>query len=176
MLVLFLFLSPPSFAQLSQDTRENLPTAKQYKKIPQYRTSINIKNKNIVTGLLLNVTDDKVILIPNDVGVEEYAHFVMLVKEEQTPISLPIIKRISTRKKGKLGKNILIGTGIGLALGLVGISSADEGDLITSDVITIPAITGGLLGLLIGISSKSHNPNNKAELEKLKDMGIMSGL
>jgi len=42
-------------------------------------------------------------------------------------------------------------------------------------VITIPLITGGALGLLIGSIFKSHNLKNKAELEKLKAMGLISG-
>ena len=176
LIIIFLFLSSFGFAQLSQDTRRNLPTAEQYKKKTKYRTVLNIHNKANVIGLLFKVTDDKVILIPNDESVNEYTHFVKLVKEEQIAVSIPIIKRIGTRKKGKLGKNLLIGAGVGVALGLLGIANAREDALLTSEVITVPAITGGILGLLIGISSKSHNLNDKAALEKLKSMGIMSSL
>jgi len=61
-----------------------------------------------------------------------------------------------------------------LVLGVSAISSADGNSLLTGDAVTVPILTGGALGLLIGSFSKSHNLNNKAELEKLKGMGIIS--
>jgi len=170
----FLFLSFSVFAQLSQDTR-NLPTAEQYKKMNKYQTILNLHNIPSVKGLLLTVTDEQVILIPNDGRVKEYSHFVSLIKEEQIAVNFPLIQWVGTRKKGKLGKSILIGAGVGLALGLLSISNVDEDSLIGSAVITIPLITGGALGLLIGSIFKSHNLKNKAELEKLKAMGLISG-
>ena len=99
----------------------------------------------------------------------------MLVKKEQIPVNIPFIKRIGTRKKGKVEKNLLIGLGTGLALGFLGASNADEDSLINGSVIVIPTLIGGLLGLIVGSSSKSHDLNNKTEIEKLKNMGIISG-
>jgi len=172
--VFFLFLSFSIFAQLSQDTRKKLPTAEQYKKMTKYQTTLNLHNIPSIKGLLFKVTDEQVILIPNNGKVKDYSHFVMLVKKEQIPINIPLIHRIGTRKKGKLVQGLLIGAGLGLVLGISAISSADGNSLLTGNVVTIPILTGGALGLLIGSFSKSHNLNNKAELEKLKGMGIIS--
>lgn len=171
--VCFLFLPLAIFAQLSQDTRENLPTREQYKKMTKYQTILNLRNKTTVRGLLFRVTDEQVIIIPRDDKIKDYSHFVNLVRDEQIPVNIPFISRVGTKKKGKMAKSLLIGIGIGLALGSLGASNADSDDLITNDIITIPVLTGGLLGLLIGSISKSHDLNDKAELEKLKGLGIM---
>jgi len=176
LLVCFLFLSCSIFGQLSQDTRAKLPTAAEFKKMTKYRTILNLRNKTNVSGLLFKVTDEQVILIPNNEKIKDYSRFISLVRKEQIAINIPFIQRIGIRKKGKVEKILMIGVGIGVAVSFWGYLNVKDGDSLASGgVFTIPVLIGGILGLLTGSSSKSYNLNNKSELEKLKDMGIITG-
>lgn len=164
-----------AFAQLGLDAKLNLPNAAAYKAITKYRTIINLNNKKRVIGFLYKVSDETIILIPKDKDIEHYAHFVNLVKKDQIAIKTPHIFRMNTRKKGRLGKSFLIGAGLGLGLGLLAVGTA-EGTVPEGNVtIGVPLLTGGLLGLIIGSFSKSHNLKDATKLAQLKKRAIMYG-
>ena len=174
LLLFFVVIPFTAFAQLNLDTNLNLPTAEQYKAITKYRTIINLNSKKNVIGFLYKVTDETIILIPKDKHIKRYSHFVKLAKEDQIALKIPHIFRINTRKEGKLGKSLLIGSGLGLGLGLL--VGGAENNLIGRNVLVgVPLLTGGLLGLLVGSFSKSHKLKDAAQLEKLKQRAIMHG-
>lgn len=175
-LLIFSVLIPfTAFAQLGPDAKLNLPTAVSYKAITKYKTIVNLNSKKTVIGFLYNVSDEAITLIPKDSNIKQYAHFVKLAEKDQIEIKIPYIYRINTRKKGRLGKSVLIGAGLGLGLGLLAAGTAQgtvpEGNVI----IGVPLLTGGLLGLLIGSPSKSHNLKDATKLEQLKKRAIMYG-
>jgi len=164
------------FAQLTLDTGENIPTSAQYKKITRLETTVKLKNQKTIKGLLYKVSDEAIILIPNDKYINRYSRFVKLAKEEQIPLEIAAIHRIQT--KGKKGKSFLIGACIGLGIGFLGVATEPEGNMFSglAKVIVLPlTVTGGLLGLLFGKGAKSHNLKDGAKLEELKKKGIVFG-
>ena len=164
-----LLLPQVVFSQLTQDTRKNLPTEQKYHSIKKYKAAVILHNQQEIKGLLLKANDQEVVLIPKDQYYKRYAHFVKLVRNNQTRILLPNVLLVETSRVGKKG----IGFGIGAVLGLV-LSDATDGLIPSTSAAGVIGITGGLLGFFIGaIPSKTYELSDKKELEELKKKGIM---
>lgn len=164
------------FAQLTLDSEENLPTAEQYKEITRLVTTVKLNNKKTIKGLLYKVTNEEIILIPNNQYLNRYAHFVLIAKKEQIPLKITAIHRLQT--KGKKGNNFLIGAGIGLGIGLLSVAAEGDGGMfegLAAAAVFPLTLTGGLVGLLFGKGQKSYNLKDAAKLEELKKKGIVFG-
>lgn len=174
-LIFSLIIPFTGFAQLTLDTSGNLPTAEQYKKIKKYEATVNLHNKKTIKGLLYKVTNEEVILIPNNKNLNRYARFVKLAKAEQIPLKITAIRSLKT--KGGKGKEFLIGAGIGFGLGALLASDVEK----STNLIPIPvymivlATVFGLIEVIFGKSAKSYKLKDTAKLEELKKRGIMFG-
>ncbi len=165
----FIFTSFNVFAQL---TTENLPTAAQYKNIKKQEVRLTLHSKAKITGILYQITEEAIILLPKDDSINNHAHFIKLVKEDQKIINKAFIFMVKTKKRNA-GKGFLLGLGIGAVMGYA-IGGASTGYEFA--VVGVGGIGGGLLGLIIGsMTSKSYNPKNKTAMEQLRKKGIMYG-
>jgi hypothetical protein len=99
---------------LSQLNKESLLEdllSEAYQKIPnKHNAWVKLNNKQNEKGILYQVSNDEIILLPN--SVNGYTDFEKFIEENKKVISIPDIHRLETRKKGKIGKGILIGGGI----------------------------------------------------------------
>ncbi|MFT5384006.1 MAG: hypothetical protein ACI8VT_000338 [Saprospiraceae bacterium] len=170
----FLILAPFSVrAQVKEFVTEKIPTASQYKEITKYKTWVHLNNKKLIKGYLYRVTNDEIILLSGH--LKDYFHFVELVRGHKIKIETSSIKKIKTRKKERLRNGILIGSGIGLTLGLIvgTLQSNSEFGVQTGPFTSVATILGGSIGALFSKSKKSYNLKNAASLEELKKKSIM---
>lgn len=172
-LLIFSLIAPFTiFAQLSLDAKLNLPTADQYKKITKQEVWVKLHTNEKVEGILYNVTQESLILIPKDDYIDRYSHFVKLVKEDQRILKVDAIHNVRINK-GNGGKGFLIGLGVGAVMGYA-IGGASTGYEFAA--VGAGGLVGGLLGLIVGsISSKSYKPKNKIERKRLKKKAITYG-
>ncbi len=171
-IVLFLFVPFIGFSQINEDALENFPTYLEYKKMSKYETWIKLNNKKSIKGYLYQISNHEISLLPSKTN--DYSDFQKFVAENQTVIEIPNIRKIKTRKKGKLRKGILIGLGIGLVPGLViGPLQADSEFAVDTVPLTFTTtILGGLIGAMIGGKKEKHNLSEREKLERLKKKGI----
>ena len=168
--VCFIFMSFNVFAQL---TIENLPTAAQYKNIKKHKVQLIFHSKAKVTGILYQITDKAVILLPKEEAINSHAHFVKLAKEDQQIVNTAFISTIQTKKRN-VGKGFLIGLGFGAIIGAVSGAKYGSGwGLVGAGLYGIPS---GLVGAIVGgLTKQSYKPKDKAKMERLKKKAIMYG-
>lgn len=172
-LAISLLLPFMAFGQLNQDTRLNLPTADQYKKIKKQKVKLTLHSNAKIKGILFKVTEEAVILLPKDDAINSHAHFIKLVKDDQKTVNTSLILMVQTNKRN-VGKGFLIGAGIGaLAGAAIGANFGSEWVLVGAGLY---GVGGGIVGVIIGaLVQKTYRLGNKNKLEALKKQAIMYG-
>lgn len=143
-------------SRIYSDTTEVAKKGKSKKK--KYKASITLINQTEkIKGFLYKVNDSSVVVSSSsELLTEEFTASL------NNAIDIANIKKIKLRKKGNVGKGYIIGTSIGIALGVVaGVSVAD------GDGFPILASAGmlGIVGSVVGTGIGSISGTKRYTIE-----------